>query len=192
METKACIVSILSLTLIFICSCAKKEQQEVSISYDSFDLYLTIPENADAKKPPILLLNYTLKNLDDDVKIFTAKGSQFDETKSVLFLFDSVRKIKLPLYSNHIEFINPNSKIKISAFIDFNEHQDYFKFPNKFLNKLDYASDSIFLRRISEDLIKNSCFYYKQDTSDLQSYRLQNKDVTAISNPSLLKIKKNN
>ncbi|OYQ52572.1 hypothetical protein [Flavobacterium aurantiibacter] len=178
---------------IFLCfaSCKNQNDQELLIHYQSYQLYLSLPENADAKSPPILNLAFKVKNLTDREVFFASKGNEYDDIKSKLYLLDTLNNKKYLFYSNNINFLKPNEEITIIGTLEIREHKNLFGLDEAFFNKLNFKKDSLLLSQKAANLINRCEMYYCQEKSDIQFFKLQNENVTSLIGNLPIKIERN-
>lgn len=172
-------------------SCKREElKEELAINYKGFDIYLKSPTGSDAPQPPIVHLNFIIKNLSNHEKLFTSKGNSFDKTKSVMYILDTVQNKIIPLYSRAINSIEPNDSIKMKGDINLNELKNYFGLSEDFFNKQDFTGDKDNLKKLYINMLNNSVIIYIPDSTDLRSYKIDDKNLTNFRNNSIIKITK--
>jgi hypothetical protein len=172
-------------------SCKKEElKEELAINYKGFDIYLKTPKGSDAPQPPILHLNFMIKNLSNHEKLFTSKGNSFDKTKSAMYILDTLQNKIIPLYSRTINSIEPNDSIKMKGDIDVNELKKYFGLSEDFFDKQDFTGDKENLTKLYLNMLNNSVIIYIPDSTDLRSYKIDDKNLTNFRNNSIIKITK--
>jgi hypothetical protein len=180
---------ILVLLIILFFSCKKEDSnEELTIRYKDFNVYLKAPKGSDAPSPPIFFLNFSVKNLSNGEKIFTSKGNSYDRTKSIMYVLDTLQKKIIPLYSRSINSIQPQDSIKITGDIDVREFKDYFALSDEFLHKSDFGSDKEKLEKLCSEMLKRSVIIYIPDSTDLRSYKIDDKNVTNFRNNSIIKV----
>lgn len=181
--------TILIFLVILFFSCKKEDlKEDLVINYKGFDVYLKSPKGSDAPLPPIFHLNFIIKNLSNYEKLFTSKGNSFDKTKSVMYILDTVQNKMIPLYSKTINSIEPKDSIKMIGEIYLNESRDYFGLSEEFFHKQDFKSDEEKLKRLYLNMLKSSVIIYIPDSTDLRSYKMDDKNLTNFRNNSIIKI----
>ncbi|MET3045670.1 MULTISPECIES: hypothetical protein [Flavobacterium] len=137
-------------------------------------------ENTDSQLPPLIFFKFTIKNLNDSEKIFTCRRSKDDYIKSEMYIYDTIKKSKIELFSSSIRFIKFREIVEIEAEINIRSNAEIFKLDKSFLKKLDYTGEKKKIDDILVRLKKNSVIIYSQDTSDLSYFRLQNSNITSL------------
>jgi len=174
---------------LLLVSCKKEDvKEDVVISYKGFDFYLKAPKGSDAPHPPIIHLNFVIKNLSNHEKLFTCKANSFDKTKSTMYILDTVKNKMIPLYSKTINSIQPNDSIKMKGDIDLNELKNYFDLSDNFFEKQDFTNDKEILKKLYLNMLNSSVIIYIPDSTDLRSYKLDDKNLTNFRNNSIIKI----
>lgn len=183
--------TIFILFALVLFSCKKEElKEELAINYKGFDIYLKAPKGSDAPQPPIFYLNFIIKNLSKHEKLFTSKANSFDKTKSRMYILDTLQNKIIPLYSRTINSIEPNDSIKMKGDIDVNELKDYFRLSEDFFEKQDFTRDMDTLKKLYLNMLNNSVIIYIPDSTDLRSYKIDDKNLTNFRNNSIIKITK--
>lgn len=178
------------VTLLLL-SCKKEDvKEDVIISYKSFDFYLKAPMGSDSPPPPIVHLNFIIKNLSNHEKLFTCKANSFDKTKSTMYILDTVKNQMIPLYSRTIKSIQPNDSIKMIGDINLNEFKKKIGLSDNFFEKQDFTNDEEILQKYCLNMLNSSVILYIPDSTDLRSYKLNDKNLTNFRNNSIIKIVK--
>lgn len=174
---------------LVLLSCKKEElKEELAINYKGFDIYLKAPKGSDAPQPPIVHLNFIIKNLSNHEKLFTSKGNSFDKTKSTMYILDTLKNKIIPMYSRTINSIAPNDSIKMKGDINLNELKNYFGLSEDFFDKQDFTADKDNLKKLCLNMLHNSVIIYIPDSIDLRSYKIDDKNLTNFRNNSIIKI----
>ncbi|KUG13452.1 hypothetical protein BEI02_18790 [Elizabethkingia sp. HvH-WGS333] len=165
-------VVIFSLFAFLSCSSDKKDSLDLSIKFIGQKLYLKEPDSkGEYMTPPIINWNFTVKNNTNVYKLFIDKYNSDDEVQSRLYMIDTVRNKILPLHASSIYKLGPNDVKEITVSVPLRNELDFFNFPKNFFDKLDYSEDSIKIKKIGDNLIKNSLIIYIPNNSDINIYK---------------------
>ena len=174
-----------------ICGCqSKQSSDDLGITYSGYKVYLNENHNYDSERPPIFYLNFTIKNLTTEYKVFITKSDKYDDTKSKFYLFDTVKKVEIPLYCSDKSILEPDSNLKIDARIEIKEFKEYFNLPDSFFDKIDFTNDSKKLERDFKAMINRSIIFYKQESSDVYQYKILDSRVKPLKKDEKIRIYK--
>lgn len=179
---------IITFILTFICSCKKELNEELVIKYENYTVYMKSLENTDAILPPVFHLNFTATNLTNCDKIFTAKSNIYDNTKSMMYILDTLKNKMIPLFSADRQFMKSNEIIKIRCDINVRDFKEYFGLTDEYLHRIDFESEKKNLDKIYSEIINRSIIIYIPVDSDVASFKLQNEKVTKFRNNTVIKI----
>jgi hypothetical protein len=181
--------AILVLLVVLFSSCKKEDSnEELTIRYKDFNVYLKAPKGSDALSPPIFFLNFSIKNLSTDEKFFACKSSLYGDDKSIMYILDTLQGKIIPLYSKDFNSIQPKDSIKITGEIEVQKFKEYFGLSDEFLHKFDFESDKEKLEKLCSDMLNRSIIIYVPDSTDLGSYRVENKNITSLRYNSIIKV----
>lgn len=177
--------------LFLICGCQSKQPpEELEIVYTGHKLYLKKNIRCDSSLPPIIYLSFTIENLSGEDKVFISKANKYDHTESRLYLFDTIKKVEIPIYCSDKSILLPNSKLKIDARIEIKEYKQYFNLSDIFFDKINFTNDSKKLERAFKAMINRSIFFYKQEPSDVYQYKLLDNNVKPLKSDKKIRIDK--
>ncbi|TDX13998.1 hypothetical protein [Flavobacterium sp. S87F.05.LMB.W.Kidney.N] len=181
---------IIALIFLFYSCKNKKTTNEIEIVLTKYSIYLKSSSDSDSDLPPYYDIAFDLKNNSEQDLVFISQANKYDKTKSSLYLLDTLQNTIIPIYSGSRSIVKHNSSCEIDASINIRDYKKYFNLKDTFFNKFDYTSDKLLLDKIFLDMMNRSVIFYKQDSSDVEQYKMLNKNVIPLKKDKIIKIRK--
>lgn len=173
----------------FSCEIKEKENVELEINYLKSSYYLKEPKGSESELPPILYLEFSVKNFTNFEKILPIKSSKFDKQGSSMFVFDSINNRILPIFCDDVIILKPNSKQNFKCGVKLRKNNIFFNIDDEKLTPrldMDYTIHKKYFEEKCNSVIKNAILFYVHDSTDVNYYTQENKKITGFKNNTII------